>query len=220
MCACSKKDDGQVAHVGVGLDLPGKLIPVHLGHHDVRDNQVKILTGNDLQRLDTVVRCKHTILLAQQGAHEHQQFDIVFDNQNLVGFIVARVDGSRQVLWRFVGCGEQFLDIEYCRRRSVEHQLVALVNLGGRERILVDGYRNNKYGALALFALTVDGSSMQIDEIAGQGETEPRAKSLHRAVVTIVETLEQPLHLLRRNAYTGIAHLDNHMIIGLIGGGS
>ena len=158
------------------------------------------------------------IMLLQQLFHEHEQFDIILDNQEGVGILVSLV--LRQVFKRVLLLGGLYvrLQVDDVAMRMFRVDLVALVNLGTGEGILLDGQFDDEGSTLSLETLTLDGASVEVDQVMGQGETDTRAEGGVLTVFSVVETGEEPLHLLMGNTGTIVTHPYDNLVITGIGG--
>ena len=65
------------------------------------------------------------------------------------------------------------------------------VDLFGFEGFFVDGQCDGEDGALAQFALTVDGAFVQVDEIAGESQSHASADGALLVVVAHKESIEE-----------------------------
>ena len=124
-----------MAGVGVLLHAPCQFVAVHLGHHHVADDEVEFLPANDVESLAAVLGNEDVVLVAQQLTHEHEQVEVVFDNQQFVAVLVGRLLFGRG----FHFLGQQVGHVEDEGARSVEVQLVLLVDLLTCKCFLVDG---------------------------------------------------------------------------------
>ena len=89
LCLGGKQDDGQVLQVGVALNLACQFHTVHDRHHHVRDNQVDGHFLHNVECLLAVAGRHHMVFSTQQLVEQHEQFDVVFDDEQAVGIGVG-----------------------------------------------------------------------------------------------------------------------------------
>ena len=100
ICLGRKQNDRQVVVVGVALDRTREFESIHLRHHNIGDNQIECLGLDDLQCLSTILCYVDSIVGLQQLLHEHQQFEVVLDNQQFVVVLIIGVVVCIGLLWR------------------------------------------------------------------------------------------------------------------------
>ena len=208
-----EEDDGQMAVVGVVLDCLRELVAVHLGHHHVGDDEVEVFLPDDVEGLATVLGSIDAVGRSQQLLHEHEEFDIVFDDEQAVDVLVGVI---LRIAVLVVDFELECLDVDDGILGEVEVDGACLVDLIVNEGFLVDRQLDGEGGALAHLALTLDGAVVQEDEVVGEVEPETCADGLVLAVFTVVEPLEEVLHLLRRDAVACVAHLDADVVEGRV----
>ena len=82
----------------------------------------------------------------------------------------------------------------------------------------MDRQRKGKLTAFAHFARHPDFSSMQLDELLGEGQTKPCAFALVRIVIAhLAKLFEDPCLIVKRDADAGVADGDFYRAVGLLG---
>ena len=168
-----------------------------------------------VQRLLTVGGGLDVVFVLHQLLHQHQQVVVVLDDEHRVG--ICPYLGHRAAFGHLaerLGVGHVY----QTALGHVVHDEVLLVNLLFREGLFVDGQLYHKGGALAFDAVAVDVAAMQIDQVAGQRQTQAGADGLVLAVVAVVEAGEQPTHLLFRYAVAVVTHAYDDMVVALVRG--
>ena len=94
-----QKDDRNVAGGAVALQTFAHLITVHLGHHDVQQDQIgRSVRGGDGQRLFAAIGDFDLVQILEQGAHQFQIVRRVVHNQNSGPFeCVVKVHTDRSL---------------------------------------------------------------------------------------------------------------------------
>ncbi len=78
-----QKDDGNVARQRVGLELAADGVAIHLGHHDVEQDQVRRRAGpRDLQRPRAAGRHLHLVEILKQLIHQREVLGCVVHHQH------------------------------------------------------------------------------------------------------------------------------------------
>ena len=79
------ENDGDVLGVRVFSQAPKDFVPVHFGHHDIKQDQVRLrLGGGDAQGIFAGVGCAHAIVRLEQLAQHGQVLRGVVDDQDRV----------------------------------------------------------------------------------------------------------------------------------------
>ena len=141
--------------------------------------------------------------------HEHEQFQVVLDDENLVGIFIVCVI-HKGIL---VDIGNVRLEVDNGIFGDVEVYLMLLVNLFGPEGFFRNGQTEGEGGAVPFLALALDGAVVQLDEVACQCQAEACAESLVAAVFTIVEAFKEMLHFVLGDATASIAYLNIYMVV-------
>ena len=134
ICLGRKQNDRQVVVVGVALDRTREFESIHLRHHNVGDNQVECLGLDDLQCLSTILRNVDSVVGLQQLLHEHQQLEVVLDNQQFVVVVIIGV-----VVCIGIDIWNDALEVDNGILGDVEVDFMLFVDLLGLEGFFVDG---------------------------------------------------------------------------------
>ena len=78
-----QKDDRNVAGLGILLQLATDLVAIHLRHHDIEQDQIRLrLAGGDAQRLLPMIGHLDLVAILEQETHHGQVFRGVVHDQN------------------------------------------------------------------------------------------------------------------------------------------
>ena len=98
-----KHDYRDMGVVDVGLDTVTKFQTVHLGHHNITDDNVHLVAVQHLERLDAIAGSEHMILVVETALEEHAEVLVVFNNEDGGHFFLWACRG-RQRSDCFLGC--------------------------------------------------------------------------------------------------------------------
>src|SRR6185436_20491944 len=77
------EDHGDLPGLGVGLERPARLVPVHLRHHDVQDDQVRAAFLHPFERLFAIEsRYDFVAFHSQAEVQDVDNVDFVIDDED------------------------------------------------------------------------------------------------------------------------------------------
>ncbi len=79
---CRQDDHRDMAGPLIAFQFSRQLIPIHLRHHHIGQNQVGYMFNRLLQPLPSVSRLQHPVILPEYTPYIQAQVGVVFDNEN------------------------------------------------------------------------------------------------------------------------------------------
>ena len=180
---------------------------VHLGHHDVADDETGFDTVDLRKGLTAVDTGVNVVVARQLGLEVVAYLVVVLGNHDAVA-----ADG------RLFHRRHLFLLLNRLRLFRQRHQCL-LREIGLRDdllrtqMVLAEGYGDHELTAL-VEVVDGDGAVVQLHERTGQVETDARARiTVVGRGVGLIEALEDLLELVLGNLLTIVAHGDDGMLV-------
>ena len=70
-----------MADADITFYFPGQFNTIHLWHHDVRNDQLRMICNDRFQCLKTISCCVDSVMLTQAILQKPKQIMVIFNNQ-------------------------------------------------------------------------------------------------------------------------------------------